>query len=189
MEHRNRSTPQLPRDTSSIALDATAVTPHENDHDILKDIAEQMRRTRGDIEKQMQHSEGAALRAAILAGQEALSKGKCKEEVAAVIESAGSNVCGREKWMCSGSILLAEAFVIGTRTERYGTPQEAADLQDMRKGDRAATASSSSQRCSSSAPRTGGTISVAGPKQNAGSQSQGRVAKKNYDGHQRCSTS
>ena len=95
MELRNRSTPQLPRDTSSIVLDATTVTPHENDHDILKEIAEQMRRTRGDIEKQMQHSEGAALRAAILAGQEALSKGKSKEEVAAVIESAGGDVCGR----------------------------------------------------------------------------------------------
>ena len=158
---RNRSTSQLATDAFSTALDATAATSHEDNHDILREIAEQMKRTPEDIEKQMQHSEGAALHAAILAGKEALSKGKSKEEVAAVIESAGENVCGRETWMCSGSILLAEAFVIGARTERYGTPQDAADLQDMRKGDRAAAASSSSQRRSSSAPRTGGTISGA----------------------------
>ena len=98
----------------------------------------------------MQHSEGAALNAAILAGREALSQGKSKPEVAAVILSAGENVCGRETWTCSDSILLAEALVIGTRTERHGTPQEAADLQDMRRGDGAATAASSSQRRSSS---------------------------------------
>ena len=161
MEHRNRSIPQLATDASSTALDGAAATPHGNNHDILRDIAEQMRRTRGDIGKRWQHSEGAALHAAILAGQEALSKGKSKEEVAAVIESAGENVCGRETWMCSDSILRAEAFVIGTRTERHGTPEEAADLQDMRRGDRAAAAASSSQQHSSSAPRTGGTISGA----------------------------
>ena len=161
MEHRNRSTPQLATDASSTALDGAAATSHGNNHDILREIAEQMRRTRGDIEKQMQNSEGAALHAAILAGQDALSKGKSKEEVAAVIESAGEHVCGRETWMCSGSISLAEALVIGARTERHGTPQEAADLQDMRRGEGAAAAASSSQRRSSSAPRTGGTSSGA----------------------------
>ena len=111
----------------------------------------------------MQHSEGAALNAAILAGREALSQGKSKPEVAAVILSAGENVCGRATWMCSDSILLAEAFVIGTRTERHGTPQEAADLQDMRRGDGAATAASSSQRRSSPDDVTGETISAAKP--------------------------
>ena len=78
MEHRNRSIPQLATDASSTALDGAAATPQAN-NDILRDIAEQMRRTRGDIGKRWQHSEGAALHAAILAGQEALSKGKSKE--------------------------------------------------------------------------------------------------------------
>ena len=79
MEHRNRSIPQLATDASSTALDGAAATPQGNNHDILRDIAEQMRRTRGDIEKQMQHSEGAALHAAILAGQEALSKANLRK--------------------------------------------------------------------------------------------------------------
>ena len=135
MEHGNRSTPQLATDASSTALDGAAEPPHGNNHDILREIAEQMRRTRGDIEKQMQKSEGAALHAAILAGQEALSTGKSKEEVAAAIENAGEHVCGRETWTCSGSRLLAEAFVIGTRAERHGSPQDAAYLQDMRRGE------------------------------------------------------
>ena len=52
------------------------------------------------------------------------------------------------KWRWSGSILLAEAFVIGTRMERDGTPREAADLQYMRTGDRAAAAVSSSSGAS-----------------------------------------
>ena len=99
------------------------------------------------------------------------------EEVAAVILSAGENVCGRETWMCSGSILLAEAFVIGTRTERHGTPQEAADLQDMRRGDGAATAASSSQRRSSPDDVTGETISAAKPIKNAGARSLSQAAK------------
>ena len=96
---RNRSTSQLATDASSTGLEGTAGTSHEDNHDILRDIAEQMKRTPEDIEKQMQHSEGAALHAAILAGKEALTKGKSKQEVAAVIESAGGDVCGRETWL------------------------------------------------------------------------------------------
>ena len=161
MEHRNRSIPQLATDASSTALDGAAATPHGNNHDILREIAEQMKRTPGGHRKTNAALRGAALRAAILVGQEALSKGKSKQEVAAVIESAGEYVCGRETWMCSGSILLAEAFVIGTRTEGHGSSQEAADLQDMRRGDGAATAASSSQRRSSPDDVTGETISAA----------------------------
>ena len=132
---RNRSTSQLATDASSTSLDATATTSHEDNLDILREIAEQMKRTPEDIEKQMQHSEGAALHAAILAGNEALTKGKSKQAVAAVIESVGGDLCGRGKWMCSDSILIAEAFVIGTRTKRNSTPQDATDLQYMRTGD------------------------------------------------------
>ena len=104
--------------------------------DVFWEIAAAVKRTPQEIERDMQHSEGAALHAAILAGKEALAKGKPKQEVAAVIESAGANVCGLEKWRRSAFSLLAEAFLIGTRAERFGTPQEAADLQYMRTGDR-----------------------------------------------------
>ena len=91
-------------------------------------------RTPQDIERDKQHSEGAAFHAAILAGKEALAKGKPKHEVAAVIESAGANVCGLEKWRRSDSILIAEADLIGTRAQRFGTPQEQADLEYMATG-------------------------------------------------------
>ena len=60
-----------------------------------------------------------------------MAEGKSKEEVAAVIESAGADVCGLEQWRCSGSILIAEAHVIGTRGQRFGTLQDQADLEYM----------------------------------------------------------
>ena len=103
---------------------------------VLRKIAAAMKRTPQYIERDMHHSKGAALHAAILAGKEALAKGNPKHEVAVVIESAGANVCGLEKWRRSAFSLLAEAFLIGTRAERFGTPQEAADLRYMRTGDR-----------------------------------------------------
>ena len=103
---------------------------------ILREIAKKVKRTSAETEEHWQHCEGAAYSAAILAGKKALAKGKPKEEVAAVIESAAANVCGLEKWRRSAFSLLAEAFLIGTRAERFGTPQEAADLQYMRTGDR-----------------------------------------------------
>ena len=104
--------------------------PHHADD--LWDIAAAVQRTPQYIERDRQHSEGAASRAATLAGEEALRKGKSKEEVAAVIESVGAAVCGFWHWKNSASILLVEAFLIGPRVERFGTPQEAADLQDIR---------------------------------------------------------
>ena len=93
-----------------------------------------VKRTPQEIERDMQHSEGAALHAAILAGKEALAKGIPKHEVAAVIESAGANVCGLEKWRRSDSILIAEVHLIGTRAQRFGTPQAQADLEYMATG-------------------------------------------------------
>ena len=100
----------------------------------FREIAAAVTRTRGDIETHHQHSEGAALHAAVLAGKEALAEGKSKEEVAAVIESAGAKVCGLEQWRCSGSVLIAEAHVIGTRGLRFGTLQEQADLEYIATG-------------------------------------------------------
>ena len=102
--------------------------------DVLREIAALVKRTPEDIQRDMQHSEGAAFHAAILAGKEALAKRKPKHEVAAVIESAGANVCGLEKWRRSDSILIAEASLIGTRTQRFGTPQEQADLEYIATG-------------------------------------------------------
>ena len=64
--------------------------------------------------------------------EKALAKCKTKEDVAAVIESSGAAACGFERWTASASILMVEAFLIGTRAERFGTPQEQADLQYMR---------------------------------------------------------
>ena len=119
--------------------DATAATSHAKDRDFLdadvfREIAAAVKRIPQDIESDMQHSEGAAFHAAILAGKEALAKGKPKHEVAAVIESAGANVCGPEKWRRSGSILIAEAHVIGTRGQRFGTLQDQADLEYIAAG-------------------------------------------------------
>ena len=91
-------------------------------------------RTPQDIERDKQHSEGAAFHAAIFAGKGALAKRKPKQEVAAVIESAGANVCGLEKWIRSDFILMAEADLIGTRAQRFGTPQEQADLEYIATG-------------------------------------------------------
>ena len=118
------------------AFDSTAATsPAEDgdfpDADVFREIAEQVKRSPQEIEEHWQHCEGAAYHAAILAGTKALAEGKLKEEVAAVIESAGGEVCGLEKWKCSGSILLAEAFLIGPRAQRLGTAQEQADLEYM----------------------------------------------------------
>ena len=95
----------------------------------FREIAAAVTRTRGDIETHWRHSEGAALHAAISAGKEALAEGKSKEEVAAVIESAGAKVCGLEQWRCRGSISIAEAHVTRTRGQRFGTLLEQADLE------------------------------------------------------------
>ena len=165
-------------DAGVCILEATSETPHKDNHNILREIAQQLKRTPEDMEEEMQHTEGTALRAATLAGKEALTKGKSKQAVATVIESVGGDVCGRETWMCSNSILLAEAFVIGTRMERHGTPEEAADLQYMRRGDRAATAASPFEWHSSSVTPTRGTeCGNMIIKKNAESQSRIRAAK------------
>ena len=115
---------------------ASASPPHLDAENAaaFREMAAAVKRTRGDIETHWRHSEGAALHAAVLAGKEALAEGKSKEEVAAVIESAGAKVCGLEQWRCSGSVLIAEAHVIGTRGLRFGTLQEQADLEYIATG-------------------------------------------------------
>ena len=90
------------------AFDSTAATsPAEDgdfpDADVFREIAEQVKRSPQEIEEHWQHCEGAGYHAAILAGKKALAEGKLKEEVAAVIESAGGEVCGLEnrRWPSS----------------------------------------------------------------------------------------
>ena len=51
MEHRNRSLPQFATNVTATTLDTTVETPKGDDHDILREIAQQMKRTSGDIEK------------------------------------------------------------------------------------------------------------------------------------------
>ena len=51
MENRNRSLPQFATNVTATTSDTTVETPNENDHDILKKIAQQMKRTSVDIEK------------------------------------------------------------------------------------------------------------------------------------------
>ena len=115
---------------------ASASPPHPDAENAaaFREIAAAVKRTWGDIETHWRHSEGAALHAAVLAGKEALAEGKSKEEVAAVIESAGAKVCGLEQWRRSGCVLIAEAHVIGTRGLRFGTLQEQADLEYIATG-------------------------------------------------------
>ena len=73
MENRNRSLPQFATNVTATTSDTTVETPNETDHDILKEIAQQMKRTSVDIKKK-QHSEGAALNAVILAGRGVVTK-------------------------------------------------------------------------------------------------------------------
>ena len=58
-----------------------------------------------------------------------MAAGKSKEEVAAVIERVGVKVCGLEQWRCRGSISIAEARVMRTRGQRFGSLLEQADLE------------------------------------------------------------
>ena len=55
-------------------------------------------RTPQDIERDKQHSEGAAFHAAIFAGKGALAKRKPKQEVAAVIFIAGFVLMAEALW-------------------------------------------------------------------------------------------
>ena len=72
-------------------------------------------------------TEGAALYAAVKAGQDAFRRGATSgEEVVAAIHAAGA-----ESWEDTAASLIAESEVVGNRTARFGTSEERATLAEI----------------------------------------------------------
>ena len=76
---------------------------------------------------------GAAISAAISAGKGARAEGSTDEEaIAAAHEAAGTVLSHsperRAAWRTSDAALIAECWIVGTRTQRYGTEEERAAL-------------------------------------------------------------
>ena len=77
-------------------------------------------------------TEGAAISAAINAGRGARAEGSTDEEaIAAAHEAAGTVLSHsperRAAWRTSDAALIAECWIVGTRTQRYGTEEENID--------------------------------------------------------------
>ena len=71
-------------------------------------------------------TEGAALYAAVKAGQDAFRRGATSGEVVAAIHAAGA-----ESWEDTAASLIAESEVVGNRTARFGTSEERATLAEI----------------------------------------------------------
>ena len=85
-------------------------------------------------------TEGAALHAAVEAGQDALRRGATSEEAVAAIHAAGAESIGpkffgasigRILWEDTAASLIAESEVVGNRTARFGTSEERATLAEI----------------------------------------------------------
>ena len=85
-------------------------------------------------------TEGAALHAAVKAGQDALRRGATSEEAVAAIHAAGAESSGpkffgasigRILWEDTAASLIAESEVVGNRTARFGTSEERATLAEI----------------------------------------------------------
>ena len=85
-------------------------------------------------------TEGAALHAAVEAGQDALRRGATSEEAVAAIHAAGAESSGpkffgasigRILWEDTAASLIAESEVVGNRTARFGTSEERATLAEI----------------------------------------------------------
>jgi len=75
-------------------------------------------------------TEGAALYAAVKAGQDAFRRGATSgEEVVAAIHAAGAE--SWESWEDTAASLIAESEVVGNRTARFGTSEERATLAEI----------------------------------------------------------
>ena len=83
---------------------------------------------------------GAALYAAVKAGQDALRRGATSEEAVAAIHAAGAESSGpkffgasigRILWEDTAASLIAESEVVGNRTARFGTSEERATLAEI----------------------------------------------------------
>ena len=75
-------------------------------------------------------TEGAALHAAVNAGQDALRRGATSEEAVAAIHAAGAESMGY-LWEDTAASLIAESEVVGNRTARFGTSEERATLAEI----------------------------------------------------------
>ena len=86
-------------------------------------------------------TEGAALHAAVEAGQDALlRRGATSEEAVAAIHAAGAESIGPKffgasigciLWEDTAASLIAESEVVGNRTARFGTSEERATLAEI----------------------------------------------------------
>ena len=74
-------------------------------------------------------TEGAALYAAVKAGQDAFRRGATSGEVVAAIHAAGAE--SWESWEDTAASLIAESEVVGNRTARFGTSEERATLAEI----------------------------------------------------------
>ena len=75
-------------------------------------------------------TEGAALHAAVNAGQDALRRGATSEEAVAAIHAAGAESMGY-LWEDTAASLIAESEVVGNRIARFGTSEERATLAEI----------------------------------------------------------
>ena len=75
-------------------------------------------------------TEGAALHAAVNAGQDALRRGATSEEAVAAIHVAGAESMGY-LWEDTAASLIAESEVVGNRIARFGTSEERATLAEI----------------------------------------------------------
>ena len=78
-------------------------------------------------------TEGAAITAVINAGRRARAEGSPDDEVIAAAHEAASSVFGHSPeqqaaWSTSDAALFAQCWIVGTRTQRYGTEEERANL-------------------------------------------------------------
>ena len=85
-------------------------------------------------------TEGAALHAAVKAGQDALRRGATSEEAVAAIHAAGAESSGpkffgasigRILWEGTATSLIAENEVVGIMIARFGTSEERATLAEI----------------------------------------------------------
>ena len=75
-------------------------------------------------------TDGAALHAAVKAGQDALRRGATSEEAVAAIHAAGAESMGY-LWEDTAASLIAESEVVGNRIARFGTSEERATLAEI----------------------------------------------------------
>ena len=75
---------------------------------------------------------GGAFHAAVRAGRNALARGASKEEAIEAAHEAGEALWQEEPpWRSTDRACIAESWVAGTRTHRYGTDEEKTALAEI----------------------------------------------------------